>query len=294
MKKITLIISTILSLSALVLLERHNFQDRISSTTEKNIPIQSIRSVQSTASKLPPSPPETPAGTRAQIIAEFQKTVPKIWSENAPGVETRLNTRDKVIALTFDACGGTGSDGYDAKLINFLTVQKIPATLFISGKWLATNLDNFKKLVANPLFEIENHGTAHIPCSADGHAAYGIAGTKNIGEMVDEIELNAEKLQSLTGRKPLFYRSSTAFTDEFCPQVARKLGYTVVSFSVLGDAGATYSAAQIEKTLLAAPPGSIVILHMNHPEKDTAEGVMQAVPKLEKEGFKFVKLEDYK
>ena len=235
-----------------------------------------------------------PENLRAKLQTEFQHATPKVWSEQAPGVETKLPTQNKVLALTFDACGGTGSDGYDAKLIDFLTEEKIPATLFINGQWLATNADNFQKIAADPLFEIENHGTNHIPCSANGHSAYNITGTKNISAMIDEMDLNAQKIESLTGKKPLFYRSATAFTDEICPQVAHQLGYTVVSFNVLGDAGATYSAAQIEKVLLAAPPGAIIILHMNHPEKDTAEGVMQVVPKLQKAGFKFVKLEDYR
>ncbi len=260
---------------------------------EKNVSIQPTEKATrpSQPNQIQPVPPEN---LRENILTEFQNITPKIWSESAPGVETELPTRDKVLALTFDACGGTGSDGYDAQLIDFLTAEKIPATLFISGKWIDANLENFKKLASVPLFEIENHGTAHIPCSADGHSAYNISGTKNIGEMIDEIDLNAQRLESLIGKKPLFYRSATTFTDEICPQVARELGYTVVSFNVLGDAGATYSATQVEKTLLNASPGSIVILHMNHPEKDTAEGVIQAVPKLEKAGWRFVKLEDYK
>jgi len=114
-----------------------------------------------------------------------------------------------------------------------------------------------------------------------------------IGEVVDEIEKNAERIETLTGRKPQFYRDATTFSDEVCPQIANDLGEKMVSYPVLGDAGATYNAAQIKNVLEKAPAGSIVIAHMNHPEKQTAEGMMAVLPELQKEGFRFVKLEDY-
>jgi len=229
---------------------------------------------------------------KEKINEEYKNIVPTVWSEYAPGVMTKLDTTDKVLALTFDACGSEG-DGYDSNLIDYLTKENIPATLFITGKWIDKNPENFKTLAQNPLFEIENHGTNHIPCSISGRSAYNIQGENNPGEVVDEIEKNAERIQALTGRKPKFYRDATTFTDEVCPQIASELGYKIVSYSVLGDAGATYSKDQIKNALEKAPAGSIVIAHMNHPEKQTAEGMMAVIPELKKEGFRFVKLEDY-
>jgi hypothetical protein len=32
---------------------------------------------------------------------------------------------------------------------------------------------------------------------------------------------------------------------------------------------------------------------MNHPEGDTAEGVIEAIPELKKRGFRFVKVSEY-
>src|SRR5690554_4891924 len=42
---------------------------------------------------------------------EFANRIPSLWGENINGVITKVNTRDKVVALTFDACG-SNSDGY--------------------------------------------------------------------------------------------------------------------------------------------------------------------------------------
>ena len=76
-------------------------------------------------------------------------------------------------------------------------------------------------------------------------------------------------------------------------QIAERLGHQVIGFSVLGDAGATYTEQQVTAALLTSAAGSIIILHMNHPESGTAEGVIAAVPELHKRGFRFVRLSDY-
>lgn len=231
--------------------------------------------------------------TRERIISTFSGKIPKEWGENVKGVKTRLNTDQKVLALTFDACGGPKGNAYDAKLIRFLESEEIPATLFINGRWMDANPETFKKLAINPLFEIENHGLNHKPCSVNGRSIFGIEGTRSTGEIFDEIELNALNIQTLTGRKPKYYRPGTAYCDEICVEIAGALGYEVVNFSVLGDAGATYSKKQVKEALLNAPPSSIVLMHMNHPKEETAEGVIEAIPELKKQGFRFIKLSEF-
>jgi peptidoglycan/xylan/chitin deacetylase (PgdA/CDA1 family) len=231
--------------------------------------------------------------TREQIIAKFSGRVPHEWGEVVPGVKTRLHTNQKVMALTFDACGGPKGSGYDAMLIDFLTREAIPTTLFISGKWIDANPGAFRNLARNPLFEIENHGLNHKPCSAVGRSAYGMEGTKSVREIYSEIELNALKILNLTGHKPKYYRPAAACCDEICVGIANALGYEVVNFSVRGDAGATYAKKQVKEVLLHSAPASIVLMHMNRPEGQTAEGVMEAIPELRERGFRFVKLSEF-
>jgi peptidoglycan/xylan/chitin deacetylase (PgdA/CDA1 family) len=230
---------------------------------------------------------------RERIILRFNGKIPREWGERVRGVKHKLDTNQKVIALTFDACGGPKGNGYDAKLIEYLKGEKIPATLFISGKWIDANPEIFRGLAKEPLLEIENHGLNHKPCSANGRSAYGIAGTKGVEEVFDEIEQNAIKLQNLTGRKPKYYRPGTAHSDEICVEIANTLGYEVVNFSVRGDAGATYTRIQVKEALLNARPSSIILMHMNHPEGETAEGLIEAIPELRMRGFRFVKLSEY-
>ena len=231
--------------------------------------------------------------TKEQIIAKFSGRVPQEWGEAVKGVKTRLNTDQKVLALTFDACGGPKGSNYDEKLIQYLEKEKIPATLFISGKWIDANPDILQALSRNPLFEIENHGLNHKPCSVIGRSAHGIKGTKNIREIHDEIELNALRIQTMTGCKPRYFRPGTTYSDEICVEIANALGYEMVNFSVRGDAGATYSKKEVREALLHSAPASIVLMHMNHSEGQTAQGVMEAIPELRKRGFRFVKVSDF-
>ena len=231
------------------------------------------------------------AGITRDITEKFGKQRPKLWgSNNIPGVRTHFSTTEKKVALTFDACGPDG--GYDAPLIDFLIQHSIPATLFINARWIDKNATLFKKLASNPLFEIANHGTRHKPLSVNGRSAYAINGTKSIGEVVAEIETNAKKIERITGRRPRFFRSGTAFYDEVSVKIATALGHDVVGYSILGDAGATYSRAQVKKALLSAKPGAIIILHMNRPKSMTAEGTQDAIKALASKGYHFVKLSD--
>ncbi|WP_253187199.1 polysaccharide deacetylase family protein [Paenibacillus sp. GP183] len=230
---------------------------------------------------------------RTELIKKYGNQTPTRWGENVPGVLTRMVTNDKVIALTFDACGGTGGSGYDRVLIDYLIKESVPATLFINARWIDANPQTFMLLAKNHLFEIENHGYLHRPLSVKGNAAWGISGTKNVGEVVDEVLINTMKIQKLTGRRPIFFRSGTAFYDEVSTKIVNDLGLSAVNFSVLGDAGATFNQSQIKNALLSSKNGSVVICHMNHPEKATAKGVMAAIPDLKRRGFRFVKLTTY-
>ena len=231
---------------------------------------------------------------RKNIAVEFENQTPKQWGENVKGVKTKLFTNEKVIALTMDACGSPLGMGYDEKLINFLEQENIPATLFINARWINKNLSTLKKLSLNPLFEIANHGLEHKPASVNGKSIYGLNGTNSVEGLVDEIELNARKIESITHKRPKYFRSGTAYYDEVAVSVANKLNHQVVGFSILGDAGATFSAKKVKEAFLKAKKGEIAIIHMNHPESQTAIGTIEAIKELKKEGFRFVRLSDYK
>ncbi|WP_100403822.1 polysaccharide deacetylase family protein [Bacillus sp. FJAT-42315] len=224
-------------------------------------------------------------------LSAFERK-PMQWGEQVDGVRTRMKTNEKKIALTFDACGGAHGSGYDEELISFLRAEQIPATLFLNERWIHANEALFLKLAADPLFQIENHGTEHAPLSVVGGEAWGIEATSSPQEAYDEIMNNHETVKALTGKEMTMFRSGTAYYDEVAVQLAEELGYQVVNYDVLGDAGATFSSEQVKQALTGAKAGSIALLHMNQPQSGTAEGVKQAVPVLREQGFTFVLLEN--
>jgi len=229
---------------------------------------------------------------KISYLWRYRHFQPTQWSETTDRVRTRIDTDEKILALTMDACGSK-TDSLDEELIDFLIQNEIPATMFITGRWMDKYPDKFTRLAANPLFEIENHGIAHRPASLTGQSIYGIDGTKDAGELYEEVVLNADKMEKTTGRRPIFFRSGTAYYDEGAAQMIEDLGFQSIGFAVLGDKGATYSADEVEQAFLTAQPGDIIICHMNHPEKETGRGLVRVLPKLKAQGFRFVLLKDY-
>ncbi len=232
---------------------------------------------------------------REKLVAKFQNKSAGKFASFGKEVKASLVTDQKIIALTFDACGGPHLGGYDEELIHFLRQEKIPATLFLTGLWIDEHPDLAKQLAQDTLFEIENHGLTHRPCSVTGASRYGIRGTENVAQAVDEIELNARKIQRICNRKPIYFRSATATADEACGEIANELGEMIVNYDVLsGDAVRGTAAKIIEDNIVRkAHQGAIVIMHMNRPEWNGCEALKEAVPQLRSMGYSFVKLKDH-
>lgn len=215
------------------------------------------------------------------------------WGFDAKGVVTHFKTSEKVAALTLDACGGpVKSCGYDKALIDFLRANKIPATLFVSAKWIDANKNLYMELISDPNFDVQNHGTKHVPLSMEGKSAYGIKGTNGAEEVRAEVMGNHDKVKALTGKTMTLFRSGTAHYDDESVALVNSLGYKVIGFSINADAGATNSVAAIQKEMAKTKPGDIIIAHMNHPESHNSEGLSKALKKMKDSGWKFVKVVD--
>jgi peptidoglycan/xylan/chitin deacetylase (PgdA/CDA1 family) len=226
---------------------------------------------------------------RLGLLRKFNRISPLRWSENVSGVRTRIKTSKKEVVLTLDACGS--HDGcFDNRIISYLEKTKTPATIFVTDIWIRQHPIAFRRLKKSRLFEFENHGLTHRPASVNGRSQYGIQGTRNLGELFDEVEISAQKLTKATGRRPRFFRSGTAYYDEVAVKAINWLGYQVAGFDIAADAGATLSRNGVVKRFLQARPGSIILAHVNHPEKPSGEGVVQGIRSLRQRNFYFVKL----
>lgn len=246
------------------------------------------------ASPSPVAPAAAPAAPpppgKDSIVSTFAGRHPTSWGLQLPGTAARLPAGVQGVALTFDCCGGPAGNGVDQTLIEALRHTRTPATFFLNSRWITANPALTKSLAEDPLFDIGNHGTRHVPLSASGRSAYGIAGTSSPAEIYDEIMINQDVLHRITGTAPRFFRPGTAYFDEIAVAIVRQLGLVPVSFSINGDGGATYPAPVVFREVGAAKPGDIIIAHANHPNGGTAAGITRALSALRAAGLEPVRL----
>ena len=237
------------------------------------------------------SPSATPeAPSREEIVAEFAGREPTWFDLVGEGIVS--STPAAGVCLTLDACGGPGGSGIDTELVDMLIGDSVPFTAFLNSRWVEANPDLTDRLAACPTVEIGNHGTNHLPMSVTGASAYGIPGTRDAGEVWDEIMGNQVALTERTGRAPCFFRSGTAHWDDVALAIAARLGLSAAGFSINGDGGATFPADTVEAEVRRAGAGDVVISHMNQPGADTGAGYLAAVPAMLAEGAVFLTLSD--
>ncbi len=195
---------------------------------------------------------------------------------------------EKSVALTLDACGGQ----FDVDLINTLIERRVPATIFVTRKWIARNAVGVAQLRAHPeLFDIEDHGAEHVPAVIGvGKRVYGILGQPDVAHLQNEINGGAVAIKNTGAPQPKWYRGATAVYDQTAMAEIRQAGYEIAGFSVNADAGATLPHREIMARLSRVQAGDIIIAHMNKPRSDSAEAIRDALPTMLAQGFQFVTL----
>lgn len=218
------------------------------------------------------------------------------WGTALPGIVTHLAQPAAAngaarVALTFDACGGPSGSDLDRELLDGLRREQIPATLFLNARWIQTHPALAAELAGDPLFLLANHGTSHRPLAVNGRSAYEIAGTRSAAEAVAEVWENHVVLMELTGTAPRYFRAGTAHYDDVAVQIVHALGEIPIGFSVNGDGGASFGAGTVRAEIGDAPPGGIVLAHMNQPHGGTHPGAIDAARDLRAHGVDFVHLD---
>jgi len=165
--------------------------------------------------------------------------------------------------LTLDLC----DVGYDSLLINYLIDNTIPATFFVTSKWIKHQKKQLQTLLKHKqLFDFQNHGWKHRPLSLCGYSKFNIKGTKNLQDLISEVENGAKSVEETFGNKVYFFRSGTAFCDAQSVLIVNALGYEIVNYSISLDSGGTIGLTSIVSRLKKAKNGNILLLHANKPQ----------------------------
>lgn len=164
------------------------------------------------------------------------------------------------VALTFDLCPVRTGSGYDKPLIDYLIKHRIPATFFMSGKWMAKHQSEVEQLLNLDFFEVGTHGDvhAHLPM----HDA---------DEQRKEILTPVKLLQDHYGHHATLFRPPYGEYNDVTVAVVKLLGLQFIQWNIeSGDPDPTLSAGRILlRVAKRAKPGSIIVLHANGKGKQT-------------------------
>jgi peptidoglycan/xylan/chitin deacetylase (PgdA/CDA1 family) len=208
----------------------------------------------------------------------------------AGDVEPRLTLPkgDTAVALTFDACSGD----IDHRILDELIADRVPATIFVTHRWLKRNAATVEVLKANAdLFEIENHGDQHIPAITDRASLFGLATAGTLEAVAAEVTGGAEAVFAAFGTSPHWYRDAGARYSRDAMELIGTMGYRIAGYSLNADVGASLPAAAVKKRVAAAKPGDVIISHINHPERPSGEGVAEGIRALVQKGVRFQRLD---
>lgn len=196
------------------------------------------------------------------------------------GVITRLPTRAREVALTFDACEAVERAHLDHGITDFLVERRVPFTVFMGGRFARDNAADVRALAQHEFVAIGNHSWSH---------------PRDMRELDDErvrseVRRAAAMIESTTGRRTTLFRFPGGNADERTVGIVRALGYQVVHWRwAEGDPSPTVAAdTLVAQTLARTRPGDILIFHVNGRGWHTAEALPRIVDGLAARGYRFV------
>ncbi|MGN9757718.1 polysaccharide deacetylase family protein [Streptomyces sp. SD31] len=245
------------------------------------------------------APLPAPSATAASSPAAKPPTLAPGPAGLTPVFEHGPRTRDKTVALTFDADmtsdqgprAASGERFDNPGLVAALRELKVPATVFMTGRWAEEYPGQARAIGRDPLFEVANHSYSHHAFTDD---CYGLP-------RVDEERMRADVERAYAAfrrvgiRDPMpYFRFPGGCYDRRALKALIPVGVTAVQWDVVsGDAFATDARAVAQEVLDGVRPGSVVVLHCTLSAAPTTERVVRSVvPELRGKGFRFVKVSE--
>lgn len=163
---------------------------------------------------------------------------------------TRILTKDKVIALTFD--DGPHPD-YTPAILELLEQYNAKATFFCIGK----NIDNNKQLsttIKNKGHELGNHSWSHSPM-------FSLFGKNKVKE---ELIHTNNLISEITGSSCKLFRPPYGVTNPPIAKALKSLPLKTIGWSIRSfDTTTKNSEKIINRVLPQIKPGAIILLHDN-------------------------------
>ncbi|SIM70562.1 Peptidoglycan/xylan/chitin deacetylase, PgdA/CDA1 family [Micromonospora cremea] len=173
------------------------------------------------------------------------------------------------VALTFDADmtdgmlrnlrAGRVKSYANLRIVDLLEREQVPATFFLTGKWVERYPDLTRRLADNPRFELANHTYGHLAYTGD---CYDLPRVPAKG-MTEDAAKTFELIEPYGGRQTRYFRFPGLCHDAAALSALAPLGLTVVDGDVVsGDPFATAWEPIVRAVLDNVRPGSVVIMHV--------------------------------
>lgn len=201
------------------------------------------------------------------------------------GAGSSLPVRRKCMALTFD-------DGpyppYTGRLLDVLKEKKIRATFFLVGEQARLYPDLVRRMVD------EGHT---VGLHAFRHRDF-LKLTEE--EKEKDLQQGKEILQSITGKKPNYWRPPHGFRDSSVMKIAEEKQLQVVNWSVIPRDWTGIDKQEIYNRVMdKAEDGAVVLLHdgdsplYKASRQATVDAVGPLIDSLREKGYHLVSLEEY-
>jgi len=199
-------------------------------------------------------------------------------------VPTTLPTRQRLVALTFDA--GANDAGLP-EIAATLGRLHVPATFFMTGHF-ARFYPRWARLIG-VRYPIGNHTMNHLDLNGLSNA-----------QVRHEVVGARDSIRGVTGRAPEpLFRFPYGDVRARTLRIVNSLGYAAVGWTVdtggwLGTSG-RHSVARVDARALAAlRPGSIILMHVGSNPGDgstlDADGLATMISRIENRGYRFTTL----
>jgi peptidoglycan/xylan/chitin deacetylase (PgdA/CDA1 family) len=198
------------------------------------------------------------------------------------------------VALTFDSNltdsmireldTGKVASFDNTAVIDELDEARVPATLFLAGRWMERYPETVRRLAADPLFELGSHSYAHLGFTEHCYDLGRIPEDR----MAADVQRSEDLLRSFTPKATKLFRFPGGCFDDAALRAVEPTGVTVVQYDVAsGDAFGHSVPAIVGQVLDRARNGSIVVMHITggNTAPLTADALPAIVAGLRARGF---------
>ncbi|MEY4480281.1 MAG: hypothetical protein RLZZ267_959 [Bacillota bacterium] len=201
------------------------------------------------------------------------KHVP-VFSSSEPSAIYRVQTNQKVVALTFDISWG---EKRAEPILDVLADKGVKeATFFLSSPWTRDHPAIVEKIIKAG-YEIGSHGHKHLNYSSLEEDA-----------IRTQIRTAHQILSDATGKSPNLIRMPNGDFDRRVLRVANELGYKVIQWDTDSLDWKNPGVNQIvNRVVKRAHPGDIILLHASDSCLQTHEALPQIIDQLREKGYTF-------